>query len=252
MENLKVTSFAEFVDICISDDFSCGHVVYRGVEDSNYKLIPTIGRITQYQGTLEYMLYREQDIFRQFKLRSINLLRREPRNDWEWLSVAQHHGLPTRLLDWTSSPLIAAYFATKPFLKDDGELCEPSCSAAVYALHTCSTIDIDREPSIFKYKKNGLFFPPHITPRIVGQSGLFSVQSNPMIEYQEDFADFEESGGWVKKLVLDRDVAMEIQKTLYLLGIKQSLLFPDLDGFANEIKIKEVLGGHFYSQHELP
>jgi hypothetical protein len=53
----------------------------------------------------------EDDIFKSFKRKSRSYLSCIPEDDWEWLAVARHYGLPTRFLDWTKNPLVALYFA---------------------------------------------------------------------------------------------------------------------------------------------
>lgn len=246
MKNVIINSLQDLITLCTNDELGCGHVVYRGVQNANeHKLIPSVGRIAQLAADMYSLYAHEREIIESFKLRSIGLLSTVPRNQWEWLALAQHHGLPTRLLDWTTSPLIAAYFATLPKLNATGTLQPHATPAAIYALHDCSYIDIEEHADPFKYPDHGLFFPPHVSPRISGQAGLFSIQPKANQEFHIGFEQCDYR--WIKKIVFSAEVACKIQKDLYLLGIKQSLLFPDLDGFALEIKMRREFSDCYVS-----
>ena len=91
-----------------------------------------------------------------------------PQNEWEWLAIARHHGLPTRLLDWTRNPLVAAYFAVEK--QHDGD-------SVVYAYHNERMIETDRYPDPFDRKKVGKFVPTHVTRRITAQVGVARLAS---------------------------------------------------------------------------
>jgi hypothetical protein len=247
METFQITSFCELVEH-ITQNFTCGHFVYRGVRDAdNHKLVPSVGRLARFTNlSLDEVVQDEIENLRAFKLRSRATLSNMPENDWEWLALAQHHQLPTRLLDWTTSPLVAAHFATRPDIKYDGTLSPfGSRSSAIYALHDCSYIDTVATLDPFKHREHGLFFPPHVTPRISGQSGLFSIQPEPRQEFQIGFET--ETYRQIYKLEFTAKVAEEIQKTLYFLGVRQGALFPDLDGFAADLKISYQMGDCYIS-----
>lgn len=221
----------------VTEKYDSGQWIFRGVKDQvNHKLIPSVGRLKL--GIGDFPSY-EKEILRKFKLGAKGKFKFEPKNDWEWLAAAQHHGVPTRLLDWTTSPLVAAFFATQPELNGNGELI-PCCSngAAIYAYEIREYIDTDVEGSPFDYGA-GIFYAPPLTDRIAGQSGLFTIQPNPQREY--DYPNIENH---IHRIVFDKKAATAIQRILYFLGIRQGRLFPDLDGLASDIK-NEIIFGDF-------
>ena len=77
---------------------------YRGLTDCSYELVPTIGRGS-------YSIDYEQGLLNVFKQNAAQFIVDRPQSEWEWLFLARHHSLPSRLLDWTENPLIGLYFA---------------------------------------------------------------------------------------------------------------------------------------------
>jgi hypothetical protein len=238
METLQIQSFQELTRQFLN--CSCGHHVFRGVPNNDFRLIPSVGRVPNWD-------YTERESINKFKLRAINNSSYQPRNDWEWLAIAQHHGLPTRLLDWSTSPLVATYFATIPQLDGYGAIREGAPNGgAVYIAHFCKYIDTTIHTEPWSIKEPGFFFPPHIAPRITGQGGLFSIQPNPGIAFELDFENEGNSALVVTKLEFLAPVAVEIQRSLFRLGIRHDMLFPDLDGIATSIRVQAALGDEFH------
>ncbi len=194
------------------------HWVFRGVADAeNHLLVPKIGRTQN-----RYSLSAEQALFAKFRRRANQFLPVSGLSDWELLALAQHHGLPTRLLDWTSNPLVAAYFAVSS---------EPEKAAArVYAYQTHDIVDVSDWPSPFEIEQVYAFLPSAVAPRIVSQKGLFTIHHEPTVPLTKGYG--LSSDHWFDIDVRDR---VYFQRRLFDLGVDAAHIMADLDGLCRSL-----------------
>ena len=202
-------------------------LIFRGVNDSRYKLIAKVGRIFSDMEKSDRFEW-ERRIFWSFRNRAVpHLGSWKPTNDWEWLALAQHHGLPTRLLDWTRNPVVALYFACCE--KDDLDglvtIFYPNRANAF------KYIDDNKEP--FDIEGLVKYTPPHLSPRITAQDGLFLLSSDPWVPMEMEN---------LKGVIIPSQCKKEVRRSLYLSGISSVRLFPDLDGLASDIEYSIVHG----------
>jgi hypothetical protein len=185
--------------------------IYRGLGDISYKLLPKIGRPGYSNGR---SVSREKLLLRIFKQRAVRFVSPQPTSELEWLALGQHHGLPTRLMDWTYSPLVALYFAVKGNAESDG---------VVYCRHMSRGGNVFNPFSIKQAQK---YYPPHLSPRIPAQSALFTVEPKPHIE--TEIADGVQ-------IVIPKAAKNSLREHLYILGIHEESMFPDLDGIGSHL-----------------
>lgn len=216
MKDKRIDSFGALHDAV--QEYGKETILFRGVKDISYGLVPKVGRYKKFKDyTIEGLEKEERTMLRLFKERAWSTLTNAKSSDWEFLALAQHHGLPTRLLDWTRNPLVAAYFAVEEYHQDD---------SLIYAYHHRTFIRIDRNPDPFKVKTISRFIPNHITPRITAQVGLFTVHPHP----REPLVSNE-----IQRLIILNSFRKELKQILYNYGIHRASLFPDLDGISKHI-----------------
>jgi hypothetical protein len=178
-------------------------------------------------------------------------------DDLEWLALMQHHGAPTRLLDWTKSPYVALFFA----LESPAETPE----SAVWALNLdwCKMHANDAaapvvpqplepgeslgKPDVFRSvflreSWNSLNLVAPLQPfrmnqRLVIQQGLFLCPGNPTISFEDNLLAFEPHmfNHHVHKLIIPRHLRIEILAALNKMNINRATLFPGIDGFAQSL-----------------
>jgi hypothetical protein len=219
------TEWNNFLEFC--NKHAVANWWFRGLSDARYQLIPKIGR--GFEGKnwfapvgpkrLTTFADRETRIFNAFRRRARLGLQFLPQTDFEWLALAQHHGVPTRLLDWTPNPLMAAWFAVNDETSDDRV-------ARIYAVRVTPIKKMDDakiEP--FKLKKRSQVFviSPHWHARVRAQRGCFSVHPTPNLalklkDIKNDHFDIEKKH-W-----------RGFRRRLFYFGIDASTVMADLSG----------------------
>ena len=231
---------------------------YRGLGDIiNHKLLPTLHRN-------QTPVSDEIQLMNRFKQNAHEFLDYRPQGEWEWMFLMRHHKLPSRLLDWTESPLIGTYFAVEeidPQLTDDGG--EPDgvlwclLPTRLNEIASSDTIRTDVVP-LFDDEEHetaeALFLRNYlrsrvaptisnvavtpaagisirITKRIQAQQGVFTIHhaDRTPIESVNDTSHL-----W--RYIIPKESKQKIRTQLRRLQITKLTVFPELDNVAGEAK----------------
>ncbi len=206
---------------------------YRGQKmNPDWTLTPSIYRDFRDTASVtskDDWLTFEQRLLRRFKSEALPYLSFVPRADLEWLMVGQHHGLPTRLLDFTKSLLIGLFFA----LEDEGA--EDRIVWATEALPFGMPDDVVPLVELFEDLKGAsIIFPTHVTPRITAQKGVFMIAPTPD---NRAFVPLEERrGAAMIRYRIPAEYRGNILEDLKRAGIDYQTIYPDLAGVVKHIK----------------
>jgi hypothetical protein len=189
--------------------------IYRGVRDRHkHFLRPRVGREgarKDAQGAdLPYDIEQEKRQLAQFMREARAKFEWTPTTKLEWMILGQHHLLPTRLLDWSESLLVAAYFAVE----------DPRTDAAIYGVGPPPQLDdlgvdpfgnqLGRSPWLVR--------PPHINPRITAQKGVLTLHPLPDQDWDDD---------GIHRWTIPKDATFTLKGILDFCGIHAASLFPD-------------------------
>jgi hypothetical protein len=248
MADLRVSSWTELHEALYADSWHArigryrSPFAFRGVGDARHDLRTTLSRLGERARDLEGHILRN---FRKYAQREA-----VPGDSvWNWLAVAQHHGLPTRLLDWTYSPLVALHFATERldhFGRDGAVWCvdfnrandvlparmrdllREEGSEAFTAEMLQRVARTLREFDALPGSPFLVFLePPSLDERITNQFALFSLLSDALMPLEEWLAAHPDA---VRRIVIPAALKWEVRDKLDQANITERVLYPGLDG----------------------
>ena len=248
--DIKVTSWTDLIEQLYAgswqDDIRRhrSNYAFRGLSDKEYDLKTSLIRLGGKYYDLELYLLRNFKKYAQIENSSRYTI-------WDWLAIAQHHGLSTRLLDWTYSPFVAMHFATantEKYDKDGVIWCVDFVKTQqmlpdvfreklkeegsnVFTIRMLSEIATSlREFDNISRDDFFLFFePPSMDNRIVNQYALHSVISNPKAVLNDVLSTYP---AIYKRIVIPGSLKWEIRDKLDQANINERVMFPGLDGLS--------------------
>ena len=222
--------------------------VFRGMGDSEWGLTPSLNRACAHDMSLEKQLIRA---LKKYGFADL------PQNAsvWQLLVIGQHFGLPTRLLDWTYSPLVAAHFATDDLKMYDRDgviyradldqlnrllpnLLKKHLAQERVNVFSMEALDRFGEnlEGLAALEQNGnpfvLFFEPSsMVDRIANQYGLFSLTSRASVSLDS----VPGADSCLMRILLPAQIKLEIRDKLDYVNISERMIYPGLDGICKWI-----------------
>ena len=216
---------------------------YRGDENASLSLIPSIQRS-------EKRLQAERYITNDFYIRARQILKNPPEkhNYAGWVSLMQHYGLPTRMLDWSQSPLIASFFATETY-----EV-HPELDAAVWVLvpgrlneqegfgNCVYPLDADTTQEMLLPAFKHAHHNPELVDRILACSStdndlrMYSQQSNFTVHNSLQRLEVICDDHTLYKIIIPHDRKQYFITSLRVFGITEGSIYPDLDHISSDLR----------------
>ncbi|QND68697.1 FRG domain-containing protein [Mesorhizobium loti] len=196
--------------------------VFRGCGSDMHKFIPSVGRPPAIYSPLN-----EERVFRAFQRAAVPFMTTPLAGDWDWLAVAQHHGLPTRLLDWSSNPLVACFFAVSSGDQKDDAVVHG------YSISEGEIVDPLKDTNPFEIDRVLFLVPSRSASRIVNQRGLFSVHNEPDKPWLAKGAE---------SFIIPANMRARFRRRLFKLGMDHSHIYPDLPGLCDTLKWRYEAG----------
>jgi hypothetical protein len=253
----KIEKFENLIEI----GTTLGKNWYRGHSKAIGELTPGIFR-EEFTNEF-YLSLNPQPEFRiaeDFKRKAPSIERDLPKfnNHIEWLFIMQHHGVPTRLLDWSENILIACFFAVTSNQNEDGELWtflpwKLNENHGFYGLPTIGNKQLQfLSHEIFHNKPENLaeqyglsetpkipmaLLPSLTHPRMTAQQSCFTIHPKPEKGYSIPEVMTDEK--FLVRYIIPKELKKEIEMKIKYLGITYSRIFPDLDGLAKTLRQNE-------------
>lgn len=209
--------------------FQRNRYLFRGVPDYTYELVSSFDRLFPTNRDRQRVFSAMTEAFRDESRGQVpdEILADEIKT----LALGQHHGLPTRLLDWTESPYVAAFFALHEALPHHAQ---NGRYVAVWVLHLDAPV-WDRESGV------EILRVPSVGVRIRNQAGRFTLSRTPFRTLEEYVNSFDYDGDALTQMYFPAHDAGRGLSELAMMGLTSARLFPDLTGAASAAKMRVIL-----------